>query len=184
MRKVLFFLTFAAVTAQAQGRVYPERRAFITVGDGIATGMGGVLNGTTFMQVMRGSIAFRIAGMHGIDVMATRMQTIFPPTGTVNDYEHTNPEGDAIILSWAQFSRTRARGIPSELTLGLGVVRRNTSEAGRTRDTWIGRFGYDTDPFARWSRGDAAVGFNAFLMPANNRNLVYVATLGLVIRIG
>ena len=184
MRLALALVLAVSATASAQGLVYPERRSFITIGDGIATGAGGILNGTTVMHVMRISGVTRIKGVHGVDVMAARLQTIFPPGGTVNDYEFTNPEGDALIVSWAQLNQTRARGIPNELALGAGVVRRQTAEAGRTRDTWIARLGYDTDPFSRWSHLDATVGFNAFLMPANRSNLVYVATLGLIFRIG
>jgi hypothetical protein len=183
MRLSLLLLTIAGI-AGAQGRVYPERKHFIVLGEALATGTGGVLSGTTIMQAMRVSAVATIRGGQGIDFTATRLQTVFPPSGRVNDYEYANPEGDAYTLSWAQFSRSRARGFPSELALGGGFIRRNTSDPGRTRDTWVARVGYDTDAFFRTSHADAGVAFHAFFMPANANNLVYVATLGLMFRIG
>ena len=171
-------------TAQAQGRVYPERHNFLVLGEAIGTAAGGVLSGTTFLQAMRVSGVVTIRGSHAVDLTAARLQTIIPPGGRVNDLEYANPQGDALILSWAQLNRTRARGIPNELAIGGGVVRRKTSEAGRTRDTWVAKLGYDADPFSRWTHFDATVGFHAYFMPANANNLVYIATLGLVLRIG
>jgi len=76
---------------------------------------------------------------------------------------------------------TNGRRFPA---VGGGVIRRNTSEPGRTRDTWVARAGVDSDPFFRLSHADAGVGFHMFFMPTNTRSLIYVATLGLFFRIG
>jgi hypothetical protein len=185
MRKAFLVLALAiAADVQAQGRIYPEKKAFLVFGEALATGAGGPLGGTTLMQAMRVSAVVAVRGTHGIDITATRLQTWLPPGGRANDLEYGNPEGDALVISYAGLSPTRARGIPAELSIGGGVIRRNTSEAGRTRDTWVARLGYDSDPFARWSHSDAGVGFHAFFMPANANNIVYVATLGLYFRIG
>jgi hypothetical protein len=173
-----------AGAAAAQGRVWPAKKNFITISDGVGTAAGGVLSGTTFMQVMRLSGVVTVKGEHGIDLTAVRMQTMFPPGGRLNDLEFSNPKGDALILSYAAMSSTRARGIPAELTIGGGVAKRRTSDPARTRETWIGSLGYDSDPFARWPHNDAGVGFHIYLMPASANNLVYTATLGLFFRIG
>jgi len=133
---------------------------------------------------MRASAVVGIRGDFGLDVSATRLQTIIPPGGRTNDLEFANPQGDALTLSFVQFGRSRARGIPSALAIGGGVIRRKTSEAGRTRDTWVARAGYDSDPFWRRAHSDAGVGFHMFLMPANANSMVYIATLGLFFRIG
>lgn len=178
------FLALLASAGSAQGRVWPAKKHFITVADAIGSASGGVLSGTTLMQSMRLSGLVTVRGQNGIDFTAVRMQTLFPPSSRFNDYEYGNPKGDALILSYANLSPTRARGIPSVATVGGGVVRRQTSEAGRTRDTWIGSLGYDADPFSRWPHSDAGVGFHIYLMPANQGNLVYTATLGLFFRIG
>jgi hypothetical protein len=184
MRLPALLLLALAGTAGAQGRIYPERKVFLAVGDAIATSTGGALGGTTLLQAMRASAVVGIHGDLGVDVTLSRLQTIVPPGGRANDLEFANPQGDALTLSFVQFGRTRARGIPSALTLGGGVIRRKTSEAGRTRDTWVARAGYDSDPFWRRSHSDAGVGFHMFLMPANANSMVYVATLGLFFRIG
>ena len=185
MRKTLLvLLALAGSAANAQGRVFPERRAFLVLSDAIGTAAGGVLSGTSILQAMRVSGVVRLKDRHALDVTAARLQMIFPPGGRVNDLEFANPQGDALILSYAQLNRTRARGIPNELALGGGVIRRKTSEAGRTRDTWVAKVGYDADPFQRWTHFDATVGFHAYFMPANANNLVYTATLGLALRIG
>jgi hypothetical protein len=182
---VALLLIAGAASGRAQGTVYPDRKHFIVIGEALATGTGGsVFGGTTIMHAMRVSAVATIRGNQGIDFTATRLQTVFPPSGRVNDLEFANPEGDAYVVSWAQFSRSRARGFPNELALGGGFIRRNTSEAGRTRDTWVARVGYDSDAFYRVSHADAGVSFHAFFMPANANNLVYVATLGLMFRIG
>jgi hypothetical protein len=184
MRLTALLLLTLAGTAGAQGRIYPDRRVFLAVGDGIATSTAGALGGTTLLQAMRASAVVGIRGDFGIDVSATRLQTIFPPRGQTNDLEFANPQGDALTLSFVQFGHSRARGIPSALALGGGVIRRKTSEAGRTRDTWIARAGYDSDPFWRRAHSDAGLGFHMFLMPANSSTMVYLATLGLFFRIG
>jgi hypothetical protein len=185
MRKRLSFLLLGiAASAGAQGRVYAPVRNFLVIGEALATGAGGPLGGTTVMQAMRASAVVTVRGNHAIDLTATRLQTIFPPGGRANDYEYGNPEGDALILSFAELDPMRARGIPNELAIGGGVMRRNTSEPGRTRDTWVARVGYDSEPFARWTRSDAGVAFHAFFMPTNTRSLLYVATLGVYFRIG
>jgi hypothetical protein len=188
MLKAVAVLSLCASAAAAQGSlsrpIYPEKHNFLVLGEALGTAAGGPLGGTTLLQAMRASIVIGIAGDHGIDITATRLQTFLPPSGHANDYEYGNPEGDALILSYAGLSRSRARGMPSELAIGGGVIRRNTSEAGRTRDTWVARLGYDTDPFSRWSHADAGIGFHAFFMPTNTRSLLYVATLGLYFRIG
>jgi len=150
----------------------------------VGTAAGGVLSGTTYMQVMRLSGVVTVRGEHGIDITAARMQTMIPPGGRLNDLEFSNPKGDAVIVSYANLSPTRARGIPAELTIGGGVARRRTSQPGRTRETWIGSLGYDGDPFVRWPHDDAGIGFHIYLMPASANNLVYTATLGLFFRIG
>ena len=183
-RKALFLVLALASVAGAQGRVYPDRKHFLVLGEAIGTAAGGPLGGTTLLQAMRVSAVVTVRDGHGIDITATRLQTFLPPGGQANDYEYGNPEGDALIISYANLSRSRARGFPSELSIGYGVIRRHTSEAGRTRDTWVARAGYDSDPFARWSRADAGVGFHAFFMPANPGSMMYVATLGLFFRIG
>jgi len=188
MLKAVAVLSLWAGVASAQGSlsrpVFPNKRAFVVLGDAVGTAAGGPLGGTTLLQAMRASVVVTIAGDNGIDITATRLQTFLPPSGTANDYEFGNPEGDALIISYAGLSRSRAGGIPSELSLGAGVIRRHTSEAGRTRDTWVGRLGYDSDPFSRWAHADAGVGFHAFFMPTNTRSLLFVATLGLYFRIG
>src|SRR3954468_11042111 len=140
LQAVAYITLFAGVGA-AQGRVWPMKKNFITIADGIGSASGGVLTSTTFMQAMRLSGVVTVQGQNGIDFSAVRLQTILPPSGRLNDYEFSNPKGDALILSYANLSPTRARGIPSEMTLGGGVIRRQTSEAGRTRDTWIGSLG-------------------------------------------
>jgi hypothetical protein len=183
-RNVLFLLLVLAVGANAQGRVYPEKKNFFVLGESVGTAGGGPLGGTTLLQAMRVSGVVTIRGSHALDITATRLQTFFPPSGRANDYEYGNPEGDALVISYANLGRTRARGIPTELAIGGGVIRRNTSEAGRTRDMWVARIGYDSEPFSRWSHGDAGVGFHAFFTPANPGSLLYVATLGLFFRIG
>lgn len=183
----LAFLGLAAATAGAQdSRAWPARRAFIVLGDAIGAGGGGQLNtGTTITQVMRAGGAMRLTGTHGVDLTAVRIQTIFPPGGRLNDLEYANTKGDGILLSYASFNRTRAGGMPNELVLGGGVVRRQTSEPGRTRDTWIARVGYDSDPFSRFtSHTDAGVGFHFYLMEGRGNTAVYVASLGLYLRIG
>jgi hypothetical protein len=183
MRKTLLLLALASV-AGAQGRVYPERRAFLVLGDAVGTAAGGFLTGTTFLQAMRVSGVVSVGDRHAVDFTAVRLQTFIPPGGRVNDLEYANPEGDALILSYAQLNRTRARGIPNELALGFGAIRRNTAEAGRTRDTWVARAGYDADPFARWSHFDSTIGLHVYFLPANGSNLVYIVTIGLAARIG
>jgi hypothetical protein len=183
MRKVFLLLAVASV-AGAQGRIYPERKHFLVLGEALSTAAGGPLGGTTLLQAMRVSAVATIRGSHGIDVTATRLQTFLPPSGRANDYEYGNPEGDALVVSYAALGKSRARGFPNQLSIGAGVIRRNTSEPGRTRDTWVGRAGYDSDPFSRWSHADAGVSFHAFFMPANPGALLYVATLGLYFRIG
>jgi hypothetical protein len=188
MFKTVAVLSLCASIAGAQGSLsrpsYPDRNNFLVIGDALGTAAGGLLGGTTLLQAMRVSGVVRIRGDHAIDVTATRLQTFLPPSGSANDYEYGNPEGDALVLSYASLGRSRAHGFPAELSIGGGVIRRNTSEAGRTRDTWVGRLGYDSDPFSRWSHADAGVGFHAFFMPTNTRSLLYVATLGLYFRIG
>ncbi len=184
MRLLLLLLLVSASLAGAQGRVYPERRHFIVLSDAIGTATGGFVGGTTILQAMRVSGVVTVYGSHGLDVTAARLQTIFPPGGRVNDYEFANPKGDALILSYAQLHRTRARGFPNQATIGAGVIRRQTSEPGRTRDTWVARLGYDADAFWRADHLDAGAGFNIYLMPSNESNLVYIATLGVLIRIG
>jgi len=183
-KKAFIVLFLATATAAAQGRVYPEKKAFFVLGESLVSATGGPLGGTTLMQAMRASAVVTVHGNHALDLTATRLQTFLPPGGRVNDLEYSNPEGDALVLSLGILGRSRARGIPNELAIGGGVIRRNTSEAGRTRDTWVARLGYDSDPFARWTHADAGVGFHAFFMPANAKNLVYAATLGLYFRIG
>jgi hypothetical protein len=183
MLKAVAVLSLVAGVAGAQGTVYPDRKHFIVLGEALATGSGGVFSGTTLLQAMRVSAVATIRGDQGIDFTATRLQTFLPPGGRVNDYEYANPEGDAFVVSWAQFNRSRARGFPNELALGGGFIRRHTSDPARTRDTWVARVGYD-DSLLRLSHADAGVSFHAFFMPANARNLVYVATLGLMFRIG
>lgn len=179
--------SFAAI-AQAQGRVRPPKRAFLVLSEALATGGGGQLNnGTTIMHAMRVSAVARVVQHHGLDLTAVRLQTIFPSGARLTDLEYANPEGDALILSYAQLNTRRAGGIPSQFSFGGGVVRRQTSEAGRTRDTWIARIGYDADPpdAARFSEHmDATLGFNIYLMEARGNSAVYVAALGLSFRIG
>jgi hypothetical protein len=182
--RLLFILLVSAMGASAQGRVLPQSKAFFLLGESVGTAAGGPLGGTTLLQAMRASAVVAVNGTHAIDLTATRLQTFLPPSGHANDYEYGNPEGDAIILSLAELSPTRAGGMPGELSIGGGVIRRNTSEAGRTRDTWVGRLGLDTDPFSRWSHSDAGVGLQALFMPTNTRSLLYVVTLGLYFRIG
>jgi hypothetical protein len=184
LRKALFFILVLAAGADAQGRVYPERKHFLVLGEALGTAGGGPLSGTTLLQAMRVSAVVTVREGHGIDITATRLQTFLPPGGQANDYEYGNPEGDALVLSYAALGKSRARGFPNQLSIGGGVIRRNTSEAGRTRDTWVARVGYDSDPFSRWSHADAGVAFHAFFMPANPGALLYVATLGLYFRIG
>lgn len=183
MRKAILLLLIAS-TAAAQGRVYPEKKAFLVVGEALGTGAGGVLGGTTLMQAMRVSAVVTIADGRGIDLTATRLQAILPSKRIGTDFEYANPEADVLVLSYAALGRSRARGIPNEMSIGMGVARRNTAEAGRTRDTWVARVGYDSDPFSRWGHADAGISFHAFLMPTNTNSLVYVATLGLFFRIG
>lgn len=183
----LALLSLAAAPAGAQdGRSRPVKRAFVVLGDAIGAGGGGQLNtGTTITQVMRVGGAVRLVGSHGLDLTAVRFQTIFPPGGRLNDLEYANTKGDGIMLSYASLNRTRASGIPNELVFGGGIVRRQTSEPGRTRDTWIARAGYDSDPFSRFSsHADAGVGFHVFLMEGRGNTAVYVASLGLYLRIG
>ena len=184
MLKKAVALLFLATVAAAQGRVYPEKKAFIVLGEAIGTGAGGVLGGTTLMQAMRVSAVVSVADGRGIDLTATRLQAILPSNRIGTDLEYANPEADVLVLSYAMLGRSRARGIPNELSIGGGVARRNTAQAGRTRDTWVARLGYDSDPFARWGHADTGVSFHAFLMPTNTNSLVYVATLGLYFRIG
>ena len=188
MLKAVAVLSLCASVATAQESlerpVYPAKNYFFVLGDAIGSAAGGPLGGTTLLQAMRASAVVTIRGDHGLDITATRLQSFYVPDAPANDLEYGNPQGDALIISYAGLGRTRARGIPNELALGGGVIRRKTSEAGRTRDTWVARLGYDTDPFARWSRADAGVGFHAFFMPTNTRSLLYVATLGLYFRIG
>lgn len=183
----LAFLGLAAATAGAQdGRVWPTKRAFIVLGEALATGGGGQLNnGTTILHAMRVAGVARLTGTHGIDLTAVRLQTIFPSHARLNDLEYANPKGDGIILSYASLNGTRAGGIPNELVLGGGIIRRQTSEPGRTRDTWIARLGYDSDPFKRFtSHSDAGVGFHFYLMEGRGNSAAYVASLGLYLRIG
>src|ERR1044071_9328261 len=85
MRKAVLFLALVAAGAQAQGRIYPEKKAFLVLGEALATGAGGPLGGTTLMQAMRVSAVTAIHGSHGIDVTATRLQTFLPPGGRAND---------------------------------------------------------------------------------------------------
>ena len=191
VRAVLALLGSLALSAEAQeprGRVWPTPRAFFVLSEALATGAGGVLNNsTTIMHVMRVSGVARITGIHGVDLSAARMQTIFPSRSRLNELERANPEGDALILSYAQMHRTRAGGFPSILSFGGGIARRQTSEAGRTRDTWIARIGYDTDPsdsFRFSNHMDATVSFNAYVMEASGNSVVYVAALGFSLRIG
>jgi hypothetical protein len=182
--KLLLLVLLGSSLASAQGRVYPERRHYIVLGDAIGTAAGGFLSGTTILQAMRLSAVATLYGSHGVDVTALRLQTLFPPGGRVNDLEFSNPKSDALILSYANLNRTRARGFPNQSSVGFGVARRQTSEPGRTRDTWIARVGYDADPFKRWDHLDTGVGINIFLMPATTNDLVYIASLGFYIRIG
>lgn len=172
--------------AEAQGQVYPVRRTFGVLSEALATGQGGVLdNGTTFMHTMRGSLVTRLVGTHGLDLTAVRLQTIRRSQSRLTDLEHSNPEGDALILSYAALNRTRAGGIPNEFAIGGGVIRRNTSEPGRTRDTWVARLGYDADPFSRFTEHmDATVAFHIYLMQGQGKSAVYVAALGIALRGG
>jgi hypothetical protein len=182
--KFLALVLLGSSLAGAQGRVYPERRHYIVLGDAIGTAAGGFLSGTTILQAMRLSAVATLYGSHGVDVSAMRLQTLFPPGGRVNDLEFSNPKSDALILSYANLNRTRARGFPNQSSIGFGVARRQTSEPGRTRDTWIARVGYDADPFKRWSHLDTGVGINIFVMPATQKDVVYIAAIGLYIRTG
>jgi hypothetical protein len=135
---------------------------------------------------MRVGVVRRITRDVGLDLSAVRMQTIFPSSGgRLNDMEYANPEGDALFLSYAQLSNSRAGGIPEQLSLGLGVARRQTSEAGRTRDTWAARIGYGADPFKRFnSHVDTNIDFNVYLSGSRGNSVVYVGALGLSLRIG
>jgi hypothetical protein len=186
MRLAFALLLALSTTAAAQGRVWPERRNYLVLGDAFGPTLGGdPLGGVTFLQSLRASAVVTIRGTHALDVTATRIQAVFPPSGDFNDLEHRNPEGDALMLSYAVLNRSRARGFPSQATFGGGVIRRNTSEAGRTRDTWIGRVGYDSSPLVRWSHADGTLGFQAYAMPGNRgNNLVALVTLGFYFRIG
>jgi hypothetical protein len=180
---VLLLVSFAG-TATGQGSVWPAKKSFIVVSEALASASGGVLSGTTWGQVMRVSAVATVRGDKALDLMAMRFQTIFPPSGGANDFEYANPETDALILSFAGLTTSRARGIPSEVAIGGGVARRHTSQAGRTRDTWVGHAGFDAAPFSRWPHADATVGFHLYLLPTNTNSLVYIASLGLVFRIG
>lgn len=185
---VLGLLVIPGSAAQAQeemrGRVYPGKKHFLVLGEALATGVGGALGGTTLMHAMRVSAVTTITGKHGLDLTAARFQAIFPSRDRFTDFEYSNPEGDALILSYAQLNPSRARGIPSAFLVGGGIVRRNTSDPDRTRDTWIVRAGYDAEPFTRWSHGDATIGFHAYVTSSHGNNLTYLATLGLALRIG
>jgi hypothetical protein len=137
------------------------------------------------MQAMRVGAVTRIAGTHGIDLTALRLQTIFPSRARLNDLEYANPKGDAIMLSYASLNYSRAGGIPNEFVVGGGVVRRQTSTPGHTRDTWIGRIGYDSDPLKRFSTHlDAGVGIHFYIMEARGNSAAYVASIGLYLRGG
>jgi hypothetical protein len=186
MRLALALLIALSTAASAQGRVWPERRNYIVLGDGFGPTLGGdPLGGTTFLQSLRASAVVTIRGSNALDVTVTRLQTVFPPSGDFNDFERRNPQGDALMVSWAVLTRQRARGFPSQATFGGGVIRRHTAEAGRTRDTWVGRIGYDASPFARSPHADATFGFQAYAMPGNGgNNVVALATLGFYFRIG
>lgn len=182
----LSLLCIASAAGAQDGRVWPRRQAFLVLSEAIATGAGGLLNnGTTIMHAMRVSGVTRVRGNHGIDLTGVRLQTILPPTSRFNDLEYANPEGDALILSYASLNRTRAGGIPNEFAFGGGIIRRNTAEAGRTRDTWVVRMGYDADPLARFNTHmDTGIGFQVYLMESRGNSVVYVASLGLFLRIG
>lgn len=168
----------------AQGtRAAPKWRELFTVSDGIGTGGGGALNnGTQFLQVMRASAAV-LRGRHGVEVTALRLQEIFGQPRGFTDREFANTEGDGATLSYLRAVRNRS-GTPSVLALGGGVIRRETSEAGRTRDTWLARVGYDTDPF--WTPGPFAAGvnFQGMLSSSRGNSMVAVTTLGVFFRWG
>jgi hypothetical protein len=158
-------------------------REMFTVANGIGTGGGGALdNGTTILQVMRASAAI-LRGGHGAEVTALRLQPIFPPPRGFNDLEYANPEGDALVLSYVRASRNRS-GTPSVLALGGGVIRRETSEAGRTRDTWLARLAYDTDPFWTPAHFAAGVTFHGMLSSSRGNSMVAVTSLGVFFRWG
>lgn len=169
--------------AAAQQRQPARWREMVTLSNGIGTGGGGALNnGTTIMQVMRASVAI-VRGGHGAEVTALRLQTIFPPPRGFNDLEFANPEGDALVLSYLRASRNRS-GTPSALAIGGGVIRRETAEAGRTRDTWLARVAYDTDPFWTPSHFAAGVNFQGMLSSSRDNSMVAVTSLGLFFRWG
>jgi hypothetical protein len=183
---ILIALVTLAGTASAQDAVYPSRNTWLVLNEALATGAGGVLNSsTTVMHTMRVGVVRRITRGVGLDLSAVRMQTIFPSSGRLNDMEYANPEADAIFLSYAQLNNSRAGGIPEQVSLGLGVARRQTSEAGRTRDTWAARIGYAADPFKRFnSHVDTNIDFNVYLSGSRGNSVVYVGALGLSLRIG
>src|SRR5690242_9615655 len=112
MLKAVAVLSLCAGVAGAQGSlsrpVYPDRNNFLVLGEAVGTAAGGVLGGTTLLQAMRVSGVVRIRGDNAIDVTATRLQTFLPPGGSANDYEYGNPEGDALVLSYASLGRSRA----------------------------------------------------------------------------
>jgi hypothetical protein len=176
-------LLYDSAPMQAQlSRPAPRWRSVVTVSHGLATGNGGALdNGTTFMQVMRGSMAI-LRGGRGIDVTAARLQAIIPQGG-FNDMEYANPEGDAVILSYASAGAGRSKP-PSLFALGGGVIRRQTAEAGRTRDTWVARLGYDPAPFWYTPRVAAGVSIQQFLSSSRGNAMVGVTAIGVYLRAG
>jgi hypothetical protein len=178
-------VTFAS-RANAQSRAYPTPRVFGVLGDALAFGQGGAAdNGNTFMQVMRASVVAQLIGTHGVDLTVARLQTIHPSGSRFTDLEFSNPEGDALILSYAGLNRGRAGGIPNEFSIGGGVIRRNTSDPDRTRDSWIGRVGYDSDALYRFDNHlDGVISFHVYFMDGRDKSVVYVVSLGAALRIG
>lgn len=180
-----------ALSAEAQEdglsrRMLREPRAFFVLSDGLGIGSGGTLGGSTGLaQMMRAGGAVRIAGVHGLDLSAVRLQMVVPSNSQFNDPEFNDPSGDALFLSYGTFSAPRGGGFPSVFTIGGGVMRRRTSDLSAKRETWAVRAGYDAESLVaptEWM--DVNVSFHLVVMPGRERSKMYVAAISLGVRIG
>jgi hypothetical protein len=179
----LLFAVSVLADAQSRGRRSP--RAFITISDGIGVGSsGGLGGGSGLTQMMRVGATARVWGAHGVDIAAIRVQMIVPARGRFADPEFNNPSGDALILSYGNFSPKRGGGFPSVFSVGGGFVSRKRSDGG-TLETWAARIGFDSESLVQpTSWLDGSVSAHLLVMPGRDRAQMYTAALSWGFRIG
>ncbi|MEO5567086.1 MAG: hypothetical protein ABIR92_01250 [Gemmatimonadaceae bacterium] len=187
---VLSCLSTLALVAEGQDDlrrpIRREPRAYFVISDGLGIGSGGALGSSTGLaQMMRAGAAVRLAGSHGLDVSAVRVQMVVPANTRFTDPDFNDPSGDALILSYGTFGQRRGGGFPSVFTIGGGVMRRRIGDLSARRDFWAVRAGYDAESLiapTRWM--DVNASFHLLVTPGREQSKMYVAAFSLGIRIG